>query len=593
MNIFKDIKCALLKILNAEFGKDIINEESITIEYPNNSEYGDLATNIALVAASKIKKKPREIAEILSKKIADLDYVEKIEIAGPGFINLFLKDDFWHQFMAQLPHFGDKYGSNNLGKGQLTNVEFVSANPTGPMHIGHARGAIYGEAIARIMEKSGYDVVREYYINDAGKQIDVLAESLWIRYQQVLGRDVKLADGCYPGEYLIKIAKKIVADKKDTFLEMDIEERQATLRKIALDEMMDLIRSDLDLLGVYHDVFISEQKDIIDKNKLPTAINLLKEKGVLYKGVLDKPKSGPVEDWEPTEQLLLRTTDFGDDLDRPVLRSDGSDTYFSSDIAYHLDKIQRGFLHMVVLLGADHGGYVKRLQAAVFALSDRKATLKVLVNQLINFVKDGKPVKMSKRAGTFLTLREVVDQIGADALRFSILMRKSDTIFDLDFEKVCEQSKDNPLFYIQYAHTRCNSVIKNAHSEGVISLEDLNIEEVENSVKYRCGINTEEVQYSLLKNKAEKNLIKKIAAFPKMVESAAVQYEPHRVGYYLYELANNMHQLWAEGGADSKTRFVIKDLPELTKARLMLIFSTAQTINAGLSLIGVKPMLKM
>jgi arginyl-tRNA synthetase len=606
MNIFDVIKKDILQITKLILqDMEIHNlnienyEQHITIEYPNKEEHGDLSTNIAMILAKPVQVSSKRLAENFLPLLQKLEYVEEVEVAGPGFINLKIKIEFWQNVVLQVCGANMDYSSSSHGQGEKVNVEFVSANPTGPMHVGHARGAIIGDAIAAVLSKTGFNVTKEYYINDAGKQIDVLIESFWIRYQQHFGKDIPLKKGCYPGEYLVEASQNLIHLEGAKYLEMDEVEAKKQLRPIVLEMMINMIRDDLKKLNVVHDVFISEQNDIINQHKLEKALDLLHHKGnALYRGTLEKPKSGDVEDWEPKEQLLLKTTLYGDDVDRSVLRSDGSGTYFASDIAYHFDKINRGFNKMIVLLGADHCGYIKRLEATVGMLSDGKANIKVLINQLVNLMQNGQPIKMSKRAGTFLTLCEVVDALGPEALRFAILMRKSDTIFDLDFDKTREQSKDNPLFYVQYAHTRCVSVLQNARNDGVLEKEELLITEEQKTdqsrgIAYKCGIQMDKIELSLLKHPAEKKLLKEIALLPKVVESAAIHYEPHRIGYYLYNLANYFHQMWMCGVSDNSARFIILEDLNLSRARAVLAYATASVLGEGLHLLGINGMLRM
>lgn len=587
--------------------------QSVVVEFPNNKEHGDISTNVAMVLAKPLHRSPRDIAALLYPKLQALPYVTKVEVAGPGFINIVIHMEFWYDLIVQVAKLGMKYGDSNIGQGERVNVEYVSANPTGPLHIGHARGAVIGQVMSSILQKCGYNVTQEYYINDAGGQIDTLIESFFIRYQQLLGYDVKLKDNCYPGEYLVDFAKEVVARDGDKFLQIEEHIAKKQLRSVVVDGMMKMIMEDLDLLGIQHDVFTSEQHDLIDKHKLDCAIEELKDTGLLYRGILDKPKGSIAEDWEPSEQLILKTTLFGDESDRPVLRSDGSMTYFSSDIAYHYDKLKRGFYHMIVPLGADHIGYAKRLEIIVDALSDRKAKLKVLIMQMVNLLRDGQPVKMSKRAGNFLTLREVIEELGADIFRFVILTKKSDTVLDIDFSIVREQSKDNFLFYIQYAHTRCVSVLRHAHRSGLITPEELNIikndiniqkEESGGSgircceVSYICNIDlgsidTKGTEKGDMMSDMVKKLAKQIAFMPRVLESAAMHYEPHKLVYYLYDLAHYLHQLWVMGISDDSMRLIQNDDPDLTRVRVLLAYTTASVIGNILILLGIQPVLEM
>lgn len=605
--VASDIFSAELMVGSSEDKMDVAQcLSSITVEFPNKKEYGDISTNIAMMLAKSLKKSPLSIASQLMPKLKMLDYVDTVEVVPPGFINIRINDKFWSFFLRAVAELGSHYGDSDLGHGEKVNIEYVSANPTGPLHIGHARGAIVGDAVASILSKCGYNVTREYYINDAGKQIDILVESFFIRYKQLLGYDVQLSEGHYPGDYLVSFAKDVIKIHADKFLHMDEAVACQQLRTIVIDGMMQMIRDDLKLLDIRHDVFTSEQHDLIDKHKLDEAIKVLDKAGLLYHGTLAKPKGDAAEDWESSEQLILKTTMFGDESDRPVLRSDGSATYFSSDIAYHYYKLSRGFYRMIVPLGADHIGYAKRLEVVVDALSDRVAKFSVLIVQMVNLLQGGKPVKMSKRAGNFLTLRDIVEELGADILRFTMLTRKSDTVFDIDLAAVREQSKDNPLFYIQYAHTRCVSVVQNAQKDGFILPDELQIIDGDEmcdaccahncgkpQVSYVCGINAEQIALERLVYDAEKDLIKQIALMPRVLENAAICYEPHRVAYYLHNLAHCVHQLWMSGVGDGRMRFIQSGDRELTRARVFLVYVTASVIGNALKLLGIQPILKM
>ncbi len=605
MNIFNTIKKDIIDIVNTVFVStnsafySTLDEycTDIVVEFPNNPEYGDISTNIAMVLAKPLRSSPRAIAEKLLPHISMLKYIKKVEIAGSGFINMTLNVDFWINFIKQVIILGESYGDNNIGGGEKVNIEYVSANPTGPLHIGHARGAIVGDAMASILSKCGYDVTREYYINDSGKQIDRLVESFFIRYKQELGINAELGDDHYPGQYLVDFAKEFIKENSDKYVRVNEREALSELRSVVVDGMMKMIRDDLKLLKIQHDIFTSEQHDIINQGKLNEAMDILNKANLLYRGILDKPKGEAAEDWEPSEQLIMKTTLFGDETDRPILRSDGSTTYFSSDIAYHYDKIKRGFSRMIVPLGADHIGYAKRLEVIVDALSNNCAKFKVLIMQMVNLLENGKSVKMSKRTGNFLTLRDVIEELGSDILRFSMLMRKSDTIFDLDFIKIREQSKDNLLFYIQYAHTRCVSVLNNAYDVHAIHTNELAIVEESitgnKKVSYICNINIKSMDLTALSHDIEISLIKKIALFPRILENSAINYEPHRIVYYLYDLAHSIHQLWVFGNNDRSMRFIQNDNVDLTRARIVLVYTAASVIGNALTLLSIHPMLEM
>ncbi|CAL7962825.1 Arginine--tRNA ligase [Alphaproteobacteria bacterium] len=594
MNIFNIIKCWIQDAVNADF-PEVGEVSNFVVEFPKEGMYGDIATSIAMSLASKLKLPPLQIAErIVSslKKSENNKTFRKIEVIPPGFINIFLNLEFWHEFITCVNAIGKEYGNCNLGCGEQINIEFVSANPTGPMHIGHARGAVYGDALANLLAKSGFRVVREYYVNDAGKQIETLVKSLWIRYQQMIDKNVSLTEECYPGAYLCDIASQLRDIYENTLFDLDVEKRNEILKDFAIKEIMDGIKEDLCRLGVKHDIFISEQKDIRDRGEIESAISILEESGLLYRGMLEKPKSKTPEDWESHELLLFKSTLFGDDIDRPVLRSDGTPTYFAPDIAYHKHKIERGFNKMLVLLGADHSGYVKRIQAVVKALSDGKAEVSVLISQMVNLIRDGKPLKMSKRAGNFVTLREVLEELGKDILRFCMLTRKSDTVFDLDFNKAREQSNDNPVFYVQYAHTRAVSIIYRAQSEGIIDKGEINVIDGLEKVNYEYSHGIL-INYKQLAYDTDVNLIKQIAMLPKTIELAASSYEPHRIAYYLYDLANAFHATWSKGIEEEKLRFIQAENTELSRARIALVYAVAHTIGIGLDLMGIKPMLQM
>lgn len=554
---------------------NIDNIDNIAVELPRDVLHGDIATNVAMVMAKKLGISPMELAKEIAAELQKNSAIESIDIVKPGFINFKLQIDFWHSILNEIWNLGMNYGHLSIGTGLKINIEFVSANPTGPIHIGHARSAIYGDALANLLKKCGFEVVKEYYINDAGRQIDILVNSLFIRYQQIHKIDIILPDNCYPGEYLITAAKELKKHYGDKLLHMDSETRFTIIKKFAVDYMMSLIKADLAELGVVHDVFISEQNDIINKGKIEQTVSLLESYGLIYKGILEAPKSKVSDDWEASEQTIFKSTAFGDDLDRPVIRSDGSYTYFAPDIAYHLYKIERGFNRMVLLLGADHGGYVKRMQAAVEALSHGKARIDIKINQLVNLLKDGKPFKMSKRSGNFVTLKDMLNEVDKDILKFVMLAKKNDTVIDLDCDKVKEQSKENPVFYVQYAHTRAYSIISKATKMGIV---------VNNKTR---------INYSKLNTTNDILLIKQIALFPKMLESAAIYYEPHRISYYLYDLANLFHQSWAKGVEDENLRFIIAEDLELTQARLILVHTIANTIAIGLNIMGVEPIKEM
>ena len=584
MNIFGQYREKIILYLNEMRAEGFIPAEisfdAVTAEPPRESSHGDISTNAAMVIAKPAGKKPREIAEELVKRLQKTEGVEKVEIAGPGFINLRLAKEIWQGMIKELLNADSSYGNSEIGGGRRVNVEYVSANPTGPMHIGHSRGAVVGDVIASLLIKAGYDVTREYYINDSGSQVENLAKSAYLRYLEALGEDIgEIPDGLYPGEYLKIVGETFAQLNERDYVDVPEKIWLPVIREFTLANMLTLIKRDLLELGVQHDVFISEAA-LVSEGEVEKCIKILEEKGLVYRGILEPPKGKTPEDWEPREQLLFRSTQFGDDVDRPLKKSDGTNTYFASDIAYHYNKLSRGFKKMVLELGADHGGYVKRIKAAVKALSDGEAEIDVVLHQLVNFLEDGEQVKMSKRAGTFTTVRDVIEAVGKDVLRFVMLTRKSDVVLDFDLKKVTEQSRDNPVFYVQYAHARAYSVFRNAS------------EDMPGILKDGTGAVTLE-QLSLLKDESELALIKTIAQWPRVVESAAITVEPHRIAFYLQELAAAFHALWNLGKEDESLRFIIEKDKNLTTARLALVKACAVTIASGLRVIGVEPVMEM
>ncbi len=557
----------------------------VLAEPPRDASHGDVATNAALVLSKAVGMKPRDLAELIVPRIAADVSVTSAEVAGPGFVNIRLSDDFWCDRLREILTAGPAALIPNLGEGRRANVEYVSANPTGPLHVGHARGAVYGDVLASLLEAVGYDVTREFYVNDAGAQVDVLAWSAYQRYRQVLGDTVDESDfeGLYPGEYLVAVGEALAREYGPALKEAvgdavrgqgDLPESLIAVRQYTIDTMLDLIRADLGRLGIHQDVFSSE-KQMVQSGGIEACLKKLEDKGLIYTGVLEPPKGMKPDDWEPVPQTLFRSTDFGDDLDRPLKKSDGSWTYFAPDIAYHNSKVERGFDLMINVFGADHAGYVKRLKASVAALSDGKAEFDILLTQLVNLFENGEPFRMSKRAGRFITLRDVVDAVGKDVVRFIMLMRKADAPLDFDLVKVKEQSNDNPVFYVHYAHARVCSVLRNAVELGVetggLACADL----------------------SHLKDEAEISLVRALARWSRVVEGAAVTHEAHRIATYLHELASEFHGLWNKGRDDTALRFLVEDQPGLTRARLALIDGVRQVIAAGLYLFGVEPMEEM
>ncbi len=520
-----------------------------------------------------------DIAQFLAAALGKAPEVAAAEIAGPGFVNLRLEDGFWRDRLKEIIREGTAYGASELGAGGKVNVEYVSTNPTGPLHIGHCRGAVYGDALAALLEKTGFDVTREYYINDAGAQVDALARSAHLRYREALGEDIgEIPDGLYPGEYLAPVGRALAERDGARWLEAPESEWLPIVRDFAVEAMMARIKDDLKALGIEQEVFFSE-RSLARDGRVDDALKLLEDKGYLYTGVLEAPKGRLPEDWEPRPQTLFRATLFGDDVDRPLRKSDGGWTYFAGDVAYHLDKFERGFTTMIDVWGADHGGYVKRMKAAVAALTERQGELDVKLCRLVNLLEDGVPVKMSKRAGSFVALREVVEEVGKDVVRFIMLTRKNDAPLDFDFARVSEQSKDNPVFYVQYAHARARSVLRRAAGE----IPDLGT----------TPAALAEADLGRLTLADEIALIKTLAGWPRLVETAAQAHEPHRVAFYLYDLAAEFHALWNRGNEDPDLRFIVPEDSALSAARLALVTGVATVVASGLELFGVEPVEEM
>jgi arginyl-tRNA synthetase len=559
----------------------------VAVEPPRDPAHGDLATNAAMVLAGPAKQNPMALAERIATALAERELVTgdyrgcgfTVAAAKPGFINIRLAPEVWHAQLRAILRAGTAFGDSAIGGGVRVNVEFVSANPTGPMHIGHGRGAVIGDALAGLLAKAGFSVQREYYINDAGAQVDLLARSAYLRYREALGEAIGvIPEGLYPGEYLIEVGRALAERDGSKWLRLPEVEWLAPIRDFAVDEMMRLIRDDLALLGVRHDLFVSE-RGLTERGAIDDCVRVLADRGLVYTGVLEPPKGKLPEDWEPRPQTLFRATSFGDEVDRPLMKSDGSWTYFAADIAYHRDKVRRGFDTMIDVWGADHGGYVKRLQAAIQALTNGAATLDVKICQLVNLFDKGVPVRMSKRAGTFVTLREVVDEVGKDVFRFIMLTRRNDQPLDFDFAKVTEQSKDNPVFYVQYAHARAASVMRHAAEQ----FPDDDLSDAALS----------EVPLDRLSDPSEVALIRQLAGWPRLVEAAAEAHEPHRIAFYLQEVASQFHVLWNKGKDDSILRFILASDAELTRARLALVRGVALVIASGLAVFGVEPAQEM
>src|SRR5712672_2071570 len=528
-----------------------IDQSRVIVEPPRDPSHGDMATNAAMVLAKEAGRKPRELAQAIAEGLASDDLVQKVDVAGPGFINITLKPAAWTEALRTALRAGIHYGKSDFGQAEPVNVEYVSANPTGPMHVGHCRGSVFGDALANLLEFTGFKVAREYYINDAGAQVDVLARSAFLRYREALGEDIgAIPEGLYPGDYLKPVGAALAAEFGPSLLQKPETEWLPLVRATAIDMMMASIREDLAALNVHHDVFFSERSLTDASNdQVARTLDQLRAQGHVYEGRLLPPKGAPVEDWEDREQTLFRATEFGDDVDRPLKKSDGSYTYFASDIAYHKSKWDRGFRHMIDVWGADHGGYIKRMVAAVRAVSQDKADLDVKIVQLVRLLRGGEPVKMSKRAGEFVTLREVVDEVGRDAVRFMMLYRKNDAVLEFDLAKVIEQSRDNPVFYVQYGHARGRSVFRNVRE----FLSDLP-EEPDALVQ---------AQLDRLEDPGELSLMRRLALYPRLLEGAALAHEPHRIAFYLYELASEFHAQWNKGNDAPHLRFIIQNDPQI------------------------------
>ncbi len=581
MNFFNEFKDHILGAVNALVREGSLPEgldlSRITTEPPRDIAHGDIATNAAMVLAKPAGKNPRELAEKLCEKLNEISDIEEASVAGPGFVNLRLKASYWPQHLRHILTVGSDYGSSKRGAGEKINLEYVSANPTGPIHAGHGRVAIVADALGTLLEKVGFEVLREYYINDAGGQAQKLAHSTHLRYREALGEDIgEIPEGYYPGEYLKDVGEAIAKADGDKWLKHD--DWFDYFRAFAVDAMMERIKHDLALMGIKHHVFSSEM-DLQRSGAIDRVVAELESKGLVYTGVLEAPKGKVIDDWEPRPQMLFRATQFGDDVDRPLKKSDGTWTYFTADIAYHLDKVVRGYTNMIDVWGADHGGYVKRIQAAVKAITDGKGTLDVILAQIVNFTENGQPVRMSKRAGTFIEVRDVIEKVGRDVFRFMMISRKSDAHLDFDFVKVMEQSKDNPVFYVNYAHARCHSVMKMAHQQ--FPHLDLSPMRMQNASLDR------------LIDEDELTLIKLLAGWPRQVEIAALSHEPHRLCTYLCDVAAQFHMVWNKGKENTILRFIVPDDEALTLARMALIQGVAFVIVSGLNIFGVEPLKEM
>ena len=580
MHLFSQIRALVLSTLDEMTAAGELPEgldfANVAVEPPRDAAHGDMATNAAMVLAKPAGKPPRAIAENLAARLGADDRVTEATVAGPGFINLRLAATLWQGVVKAALEQGVDFGKSDMGQGKKVNVEYVSANPTGPLHVGHTRGAVFGDALASLLAYAGHDVTREYYINDGGAQVDVLARSVYLRYLEAHGQEVAFEDGTYPGDYLIDVGQALKAKVGDAYLGKGEQYWLEDVRDFSTDAMMELIRDDLASLGVKMDRFFSE-KSLYGTGLIESAIQALDDKGLIYRGTLEPPKGKTPEDWEPREQTLFRSTAHGDDVDRPIKKSDGGWTYFAPDIAYHFDKVSRGYDALIDVFGADHGGYVKRMKAAVSALSDGKVPLDIKLTQLVKLYKNGEPFKMSKRAGTFVTLRDVVDQVGPDVARFVMLTRKNDANLDFDFDKVLEQSRENPVFYVQYAHARVCSVMRKAIEAG-IDVDDATLAAAD---------------LGKLDHDAELNVARKLAEWPRLIEIAARTNEPHRVAFYLYELASDLHGLWNRGNEVVSLRFLQEDDPATSQAKIALARAVAVVISAGLGILGVTPARQM
>lgn len=579
MNIFNDLKSRIYTALEAMMADGELPSglalDRVTVEPPRDPAHGDAATNAAMVLSKPAGLKPRDLAEKLKARLDAIEFVTETSVDGPGFLNMRLDDAVWRAQVSGILKLGTGFGNSTLGEGRLVNVEYVSANPTGPLTAGHARGAVVGDALANLLKKAGYTVCKEYYINDAGNQVATLARSTYLRYLEALGEGpADIPEGFYPGEYLKDVGTALVARDGDKWKGRDEAEWIEPIREFAVAFLMGEIRDDLKLLGIEQEVFSSE-RGLVEAGKVDAVLRLLTEAGHVYTGVLEPPKGKTPDDWEPRPQTLFRATAFGDDVDRPLKKSDGSWTYFSNDIAYHLDKFQRGYATMIDIWGADHGGYIKRMQAAVKAVTGGKGELDVKTCQLVHMFDNGKPVRMSKRAGTFVTLRDVIEAVGKDVVRFIMLTRRNDQTLEFDFAKVTEQSRDNPVFYVQYAHARAHSVLRHA-AEALPghTLDDASLAAAD---------------ISRLDDPAELALMRRLAGWPRLVESAAEAHEPHRVAFYLQELAAEFHALWNKGRDEAALRFIIAGDDAITLARMALVRAVAVTIASGLVVMGVVP----
>ncbi len=570
-NIYQHVQSVVANACAEEFklDKKEIDQLHFVVEKPKNDTNGDLSTNICLLLSKVLDDNPISIADKLSQRLSANKEFKKVTVAKPGFINFLINSSLLYNFLKET--LSSKEILPRLSENETINVEYVSANPTGPLHVGHCRGAVFGDVLASLLEKTGYKVTREYYVNDAGVQINHLAHSVAIRYRELCGEKIEeYPEEFYPGEYLIEIAQNFKDQHGTDFLNNHKDSYLEQIKSYSVEALLSVIKGDLAKLSINQDLFVSE-KNLIQQDKITAAIEILKKQGLIYEGILEPPKGKQIDDWEPREQMLFKSSKFGDEVDRPLQKSNGEWTYFANDMAYHFDKYQRGSKHLIDILGADHGGYIKRMNAAIEALTEGDAKYSVKLCQMVKLISNGKPLKMSKRSGDFVTLSEMVDQVGSDSIRFMMLYRKNEAPLEFDFQKVTEQSKDNPVFYVQYAHARISSVLRKLD---------------EHKLKFNLSDFTD-CKFNLLNSEHELDLIKKILDWSSVIITSVNLYEPHRIAYYLYELASSFHSLWNQGKIDTKLKFINEEDLDVTYARLSLIIATQKTIKSGLDLLGV------
>jgi len=570
-NIYQHVQSVVTNACAEEFklDKKEIDQLHFVVEKPKNDTNGDLSTNICLLLSKVLDDNPISIADKLSQRLSANKEFKKVTVAKPGFINFLINSSLLYNFLKET--LSSKEILPRLSENETINVEYVSANPTGPLHVGHCRGAVFGDVLASLLEKTGYKVTREYYVNDAGVQINHLAHSVAIRYRELCGEKIEeYPEEFYPGEYLIEIAQNFKDQHGTDFLNNHKDSYLEQIKSYSVEALLSVIKGDLAKLSINQDLFVSE-KNLIQQDKITAAIEILKKQGLIYEGILEPPKGKQIDDWEPREQMLFKSSKFGDEVDRPLQKSNGEWTYFANDMAYHFDKYQRGSKHLIDILGADHGGYIKRMNAAIEALTEGDAKYSVKLCQMVKLISNGKPLKMSKRSGDFVTLSEMVDQVGSDSIRFMMLYRKNEAPLEFDFQKVTEQSKDNPVFYVQYAHARISSVLRKLD---------------EHKLKFNLSDFTD-CKFNLLNSEHELDLIKKILDWSSVIITSVNLYEPHRIAYYLYELASSFHSLWNQGKIDTKLKFINEEDLDVTYARLSLIIATQKTIKSGLDLLGV------